>query len=78
MTAVWSSVSGFDGQLTWIPKDFDSAPVDCVCGAHLQVTELAHADDSPIELTCDRGHRWRDAIVVINERLAAKGGSPAK
>ena len=68
----WSSVAGFDGQLSWIPEDFTSVPAKCVCGELLKLTELAHDDDSPIEMTCARGHIWRATQKLLEERIASK------
>lgn len=69
-TVVWSSVSGFDGQLTWIPEDLDAPPAACVCGSLLLVTERA-ADERPTRLACGRGHQWRGTIDVLEARLTA-------
>jgi hypothetical protein len=71
-TIIWFSAAGFDGQLTWIPEDMENVPAKCVCGALLQVT--ARAADRPTELACDRGHHWRGAIDVLEERIARGKG----
>lgn len=70
---MWSSIGGFDGHVTWITEKMDT-PAECVCGALLQVTEYAHKDERPIELRCDRGHRWRETSILLDEAIRRHGG----
>jgi hypothetical protein len=68
---VWSSAGGVNGTLTWIPEDFLAVPTECVCGARLQVTEV-DGDGSALALECERHHKWRDSIRMLEERFARR------
>ncbi len=62
-----------EGRLTWLVCE-PKIPDQCAkCGEPIRVSAYSAPGSKPIELECERGHKWRSVLQQLEDRIRELG-----